>query len=76
MRDPSYYRAMAEDCVLLAQRAALPRYRHQLLNIAYAWLWLARCTEIATNPGHEISTVRSKDAVTLGDDPWTHLPPI
>jgi hypothetical protein len=25
------------------------------------------------SPAHEISTVRSKDAVTLGDEPWTHL---
>ena len=53
MRDPSFYRALAEDCVLLARRASTPQYRHWLLNIAHALLGLAHGAEIANLDWHE-----------------------
>jgi hypothetical protein len=62
MRDPCFYRALAEDCVRLARRASTPQYRYGLLNIAHTWLRLAHGAEIANLDWHEPKEEASKRA--------------
>jgi hypothetical protein len=62
MRDPCFYRALAEDCVRLARRASTPQYRYGLLNIAHTWLRLAHRAEIANLDWHEPKEEASKRA--------------